>query len=359
MTPLHVLVGAFLLAITGVASSQTCPPQQNRLKDGEPCIPTLLFNYLYCLKNSNSGEVEVVERGGNSQSKQLEINVAGKGSGVIVQGEGGGGFKQGTASTVTQELQRKLDPTLASKCESIASAILKQEVGTASGAKPASSQRGGTPPGTSKGRLDNKASRTTGRDNGAPDQATPETIAAAPVRQSSQQETYANATAEPQVGSAERLSACPQGAETVTIKPHARMSLAISADADVCYLRDRLSVRYQNVKVTNLGNMPAHVKGAFALLTPYKDGEYLSANSVAAMTGPLRFGRVIEIAPGETTQLPDILMEFAPNAGQKSNLLPPFATVIDLNIESPDGNGAFWEADGGVLTKLWSGTVSF
>jgi hypothetical protein len=76
---------------------------------------------------------------------------------------------------------------------------------------------------------------------------------------------------------------------------------------------------------------------------------------VAAMTGPVRFGRVIEIAARETTQLPDILtygMRRTLDKNQTS--CRRSLTVIDVNIESRDGNGAYWEADGSVLTKLWS-----
>jgi hypothetical protein len=57
--------------------------------------------------------------------------------------------------------------------------------------------------------------------------------------------------------------------------------------------------------------------------------------------------------------LPDILLQFVPTDKNKANFLLPFATMLDFAVESPDGNGVFWQSDGGVLTKLGSGTVSF
>lgn len=103
-----------------LAAGETCTSGQRTLNPGEPCIPEVLFNYLYCLKNSGGGKFEVRNKEDVSGAKALEIGFQGKGSGVIVKGEGGVNFKQDDASRAVKELSEKVDPSLATKCESLA-----------------------------------------------------------------------------------------------------------------------------------------------------------------------------------------------------------------------------------------------
>lgn len=104
---------------SAVYSAESCTAGQRRLNDGEPCIPEMLFNYLYCLSKSGGGRVEVTKKDDSSAANGLEISVGGKGSGVIVKGEGNVGFKQTDANRVVKEISERIDPSLASKCESL------------------------------------------------------------------------------------------------------------------------------------------------------------------------------------------------------------------------------------------------
>jgi hypothetical protein len=67
-----------------------------------------------------------VNRGQTETTKDLEINVQGKGSGIVVKGEGGAGVKKSEASRVGKELSERLDPTLAARCESVLQLLLAQ-----------------------------------------------------------------------------------------------------------------------------------------------------------------------------------------------------------------------------------------
>lgn len=115
----YVVVTFSVLSSFASNADETCANNQRKLHPGEPCIPEPLFNYLYCLSNSGGGKIEVVKKEQTETTKDLEINVQGKGSGVVIKAEGGGGFKSSEASRAGKELSEKLDPTLAAHCESI------------------------------------------------------------------------------------------------------------------------------------------------------------------------------------------------------------------------------------------------
>lgn len=120
MRPLFAVIAVVAMSLSSSAfSAENCTAGQRRLNDGEPCIPETLFNYLYCLSKSGGGKVEVTKKDDSSAAKGLEISVGGKGSGVIVKGEGNVGFKQTDANRVVKELSERIDPSLASKCESL------------------------------------------------------------------------------------------------------------------------------------------------------------------------------------------------------------------------------------------------
>ncbi len=112
---------AFLALTSSAFAQQTCPSGQSRLGGEEPCIPSQLFNYLYCLKQSGGGKIEVVERDDTTKARSLEVNIEGKGSGVVIKGEGIGGFKSAETTRVLKELNEKLDPSLTSNCKEFAS----------------------------------------------------------------------------------------------------------------------------------------------------------------------------------------------------------------------------------------------
>ena len=101
-------------------AAQMCPAGEKRLADGEPCIPSILANYLYCLKSSGGGKIEIVRKDDAGIVNRLEVNVGGKGSGVIIKGEASGGVKKEEASRAVMELAEKLDPSLAQICERLA-----------------------------------------------------------------------------------------------------------------------------------------------------------------------------------------------------------------------------------------------
>ncbi len=123
MTERWFAVAAALLLFVGLANAQSCTNGEKRLHAEDECIPPLLFNYLYCLQISGGGKVEVVKRSGDQNSKSAEIQLSGKGSGVILKGAAAVGYKQADVNNATRELQEKIDPTLAAKCERIATSI--------------------------------------------------------------------------------------------------------------------------------------------------------------------------------------------------------------------------------------------
>jgi hypothetical protein len=113
----NFIAAMFLLsACSAVHAADSCKSGEKKLATGEPCIPEYLFNYLYCLKQSNNGKVEVVEKSDVSGGKELEINVAGGASGVVIKGQASGGYKTSDTHRAVQELSEKIDPHLAEYC---------------------------------------------------------------------------------------------------------------------------------------------------------------------------------------------------------------------------------------------------
>lgn len=110
------------LSVTPAMSSESCPKGEKRLRANEECIPASLFNYLYCLQQSGGGKIEVIRRSGDETAKSLEIQLSGKGSGVVIKGEGGGAIKTSDATKAARELQEKLDPSLTANCKYFANA---------------------------------------------------------------------------------------------------------------------------------------------------------------------------------------------------------------------------------------------
>lgn len=101
-----------------------CAAGKSKLKAGEPCIPELLFNYLYCLINSGGGNVEVHTVNSSDAKNNLVVGVKGAGSGVIIKGEAGGDYSKSSVVVATNEIQAKLSPDLAARCQSMAEKIL-------------------------------------------------------------------------------------------------------------------------------------------------------------------------------------------------------------------------------------------
>lgn len=119
-----ILLAALLLVTDVVAAAPECPSGHQRLEVNDPCIPDVLFNYLYCLKKSGGGMIEVKEGGSDASSRTTEIQVKGNASGVVVKGGAEVGFKQGDLNAATRELQKTIDPSLATKCEKFANQIM-------------------------------------------------------------------------------------------------------------------------------------------------------------------------------------------------------------------------------------------
>jgi hypothetical protein len=107
----------FFTQCADVRAEEACPANTNRLTSGEPCIPLRLFTYLYCLKNSGGGRVEVHELDDKDRGKTFEIVLNGKGSGVIIKGEGAGTFKSTEADRAIHDVSAKMDATLVERCE--------------------------------------------------------------------------------------------------------------------------------------------------------------------------------------------------------------------------------------------------
>ena len=117
IAPVLVFVAALVPTLS--VAADTCAPGQRSLTNGEPCIPETLFKYLYCLKKSGDGKVEVAIKGDSSTTRGLEVTVGGKGSGVIFKGEGSVGFKQAEADRVAKEVSERIDPSLAARCQAL------------------------------------------------------------------------------------------------------------------------------------------------------------------------------------------------------------------------------------------------
>ena len=108
-----------LICIQTVQAADVCRAGESRVKESEPCIPNHLRNYLYCLITSGGGKVEIIKKDDAAQTKNVEINLEGKGSGIVIKGEGSGGFKQAESNRAVKELSEKIDPSLAARCESL------------------------------------------------------------------------------------------------------------------------------------------------------------------------------------------------------------------------------------------------
>ncbi|MGD0283680.1 MAG: hypothetical protein ABSB95_15115 [Dissulfurispiraceae bacterium] len=120
------LVFTYFLSGAGAAlGTDVCPKGEKRLHPGEECIPAQLFNYLYCLEYSGGGKVEITRTGSTDDAKSLEIQLAGKGSGVILKGEGSGKFTKANTTKTTREIHEKLDPTLTANCKSLVNPVSK------------------------------------------------------------------------------------------------------------------------------------------------------------------------------------------------------------------------------------------
>jgi hypothetical protein len=129
MKQLRILIPLLMAIFSSAGYAQdSCPVGLKRLNPGEPCIPETLFNYLYCLKNSGGGVIEITKKSDSSDSKGLEISVGGKGSGVVISGEGNVAVKKSDANRIVQEVSKKIDPTLAANCKSLVEAPPPQKV---------------------------------------------------------------------------------------------------------------------------------------------------------------------------------------------------------------------------------------
>jgi hypothetical protein len=78
---------------------------------------------LYCLSQSGGGRIEVVKKDDTTKSTGYEVNIGGKGSGVLIKGEGSGAFKSTETTRALKELSEKLDPSLTKNCKDLASPV--------------------------------------------------------------------------------------------------------------------------------------------------------------------------------------------------------------------------------------------
>jgi hypothetical protein len=121
MKLIDILVASLLAATTLQAVAQgVCPKGEKRLRPTEECLPAILFNYLYCLEKSGGGKIEVKKRETGEKTKSIEIGFAGAASGVVLKGQASTGYKKNDTEKAVKELEEKIDPSLASKCQAIA-----------------------------------------------------------------------------------------------------------------------------------------------------------------------------------------------------------------------------------------------
>jgi hypothetical protein len=121
---MRLLVITVTMFIAGSALAQTqCKSGEKRLNSADECIPMELFHYLYCLKKSGGGIIEVIRKEGNSTNYDLLIKGAGRGGGLVVKAEASGSLSNKTIKKATEDLQEKLDPSLAKQCNEIAARI--------------------------------------------------------------------------------------------------------------------------------------------------------------------------------------------------------------------------------------------
>jgi len=120
--PLAFVVFSYLLAVIPVLThaAETCSDGTNRLNPSEPCIPTALFNYLYCLQKSGGGNLEVHTKTLSNNKTALEIGVKGSASGVIIKGDAGTTYSKSDLAVAASEIEAKLDPTLVKTCKDLA-----------------------------------------------------------------------------------------------------------------------------------------------------------------------------------------------------------------------------------------------
>ena len=100
-----------------------CKPGEKQLRAGEICIPAGMADYLYCLQNSGGGTVEIVHKGSDTQSNDLQITLGGKASGIVIRGDANGSVSNKSSKVATDELQAKLDPGLAGTCKAFADKV--------------------------------------------------------------------------------------------------------------------------------------------------------------------------------------------------------------------------------------------
>ncbi len=58
---LAVVVGWILMTAAN-STGADCPKGEKQLHPNEACIPTSLFNYLYCLEKSGGGRIEITRQ---------------------------------------------------------------------------------------------------------------------------------------------------------------------------------------------------------------------------------------------------------------------------------------------------------
>ena len=119
----------FALIIILTASIQTlaqtgCPKGEKRLRPTEECLPPVLFNYLYCLEKSGGGKIEVRKKENTENTRALEIGLAGSAGGVILKGAANTGYKKNDTDKAVREIEERIDPSLAAKCQAIARIIV-------------------------------------------------------------------------------------------------------------------------------------------------------------------------------------------------------------------------------------------
>jgi hypothetical protein len=119
MSRLPWAIGIALGLFSSSSFSQTCPASTKILSAGGPCIAENLFNYLYCIEKSGGGKIEIVKKENSSSSADIEVKMAGEGSGILIKGGGSGSFSKKEAAVSSKELSEKLDPNLVKNCATL------------------------------------------------------------------------------------------------------------------------------------------------------------------------------------------------------------------------------------------------
>ena len=118
ITPLIALI--FCMVTLRAQAADECKKGSKSLHPGEPCIPEVLFNYLYCLSNSGNGKIEVVHSGDDSSDSGVEVKATGEGRNLVLSGKVGASYKKDEATRLVKLAQEKLDPNLVTNCRAIA-----------------------------------------------------------------------------------------------------------------------------------------------------------------------------------------------------------------------------------------------